>query len=93
MNPTKLTDVMEDKIHGLSIQLGELYAQLYRDPKVDAETVDYALESYKNARRMLPTVLNSVGETRHVGHYVAHRSTNGDTLDSATPSVSIPFYG
>ena len=39
------------KIQGLSVQAGELFADLYRDRSVSSETVDNALEAYKSLRR------------------------------------------
>jgi len=75
-NLTPLSSVMQDKIQGLSIQVGELYAQLYRDPSITPEIVDDALEAYKSLRRLLPTEFDG----RHEGHGEAYNSTNGDTL-------------
>jgi hypothetical protein len=88
MNNSELSKVMLDKIQGLSIQMGELYAQLYRDKGVDIETVDYALEAYKNTRRMLPTTYNREGEVRHIGHGEAFESTSGTTLDHSRKNPS-----
>jgi hypothetical protein len=38
------TNALEAKIQGLSIQAGELFADLYRDQRHDTEAVDNALE-------------------------------------------------
>lgn len=75
---TPLSPVMQDKIQGLSIQVGELYAQLYRDNTTTPDVVDDALEAYKSLRRLLPTEWDG----RHVGHAEAHSSTAGETLVS-----------
>lgn len=74
---TPLSQVMQDKIQGLSIQVGELYAQLYRDNTSSPGLVDEALEAYKSLRRLLPTEFDG----RHEGHYEGYNSTNGDTLE------------
>jgi len=78
-NQTELSYSMLDKIHGLSIQVGELYAKLYRDqPNTDA--VDHALDAFRAIRRMLPTEITPEGLERHVGHSSASEATQGLTL-------------
>ena len=62
------------KIHGLSIQVGELFADLYRSGSPNQEETDHALEAYKSLRRALP--LNWASE-RHVGSTAAHKATQG----------------
>jgi len=59
------------KIQGLSIQLGELFSELYRECQ-DGDRQQYALEAYKNLRRLLP-VMATTG--RHMGSTAAHAST------------------
>jgi hypothetical protein len=66
------------KIQGLSVQAGELFADLYRDRSVSAETVDNALEAYKSLRRMLPR--EGGVDSRHVGATAAHAATQGDLI-------------
>lgn len=67
------------KIHGLSILVGELYAEMYASsPGMNnMDQVDNALEAFKSLRRMLPTVFNEQGIERHQGHRAAHYSTQG----------------
>tara|TARA_R110002074_G_scaffold164464_2_gene324224 strand:+ start:304 stop:657 length:354 start_codon:yes stop_codon:yes gene_type:complete len=62
------------KIHGLSIQVGELFADLYRSGSSNQEETDNALEAYKSLRRALPMQAYS---DRHVGSQAAHKATQG----------------
>ena len=62
------------KIHGLSIQVGELFADLYRAGSSHQEETDNALEAYKSLRRALPMQAYS---DRHVGSQAAHKATQG----------------
>ena len=64
----------EAKIQGLSIQVGELFADLYKDGTASHEACDHALEAYKSLRRLLPTESFS---DRHVGATAAHKATQG----------------
>ena len=66
------------KIQGLSVQAGELFADLYRDRSISSETVDNALEAYKSLRRMLPR--EGGVDSRHVGATAAHAATQGDLI-------------
>lgn len=66
------------KIQGLSVQAGELFADLYRDRSVSSETVDNALEAYKSLRRMLPR--EGGIDSRHIGATAAHAATQGDLI-------------
>ena len=70
-------DKTQAKIHGLSIQVGELFADLYRMGSTQQEEAYEVLEAYKSLRRALPTVLTAGGETRHVGHRAAYFATEG----------------
>jgi|TARA_R110001583_G_C5339740_1_gene379320 hypothetical protein len=63
------------KIHGLSIQVGELFADLYRSGSASADETEHALEAYKSLRRALP--LQPYGSDRHVGSRAAHKATQG----------------
>lgn len=63
------------KIQGLSIQAGELFADLYRDNEADSADVDNALEAYKSLRRLLPREFGP--DSRHVGASAAHAATQG----------------
>ena len=65
------TDTLNSKIQGLSIQAGEVFADLYASNDASTEDVDNALEAYKSLRRLLPRT--SYG--RHIGHKAAHNST------------------
>jgi len=61
----------EAKIQGLSIQVGELFADLWKSGSYES---DNALEAYKSLRRLLPT--EGYG-SRHVGATAAHKATQG----------------
>jgi hypothetical protein len=62
------------KIQGLSVQVGELFADLYKDPKADSLE---ALEAYKSLRRLLPREPNWMSDARHIGATAAHKATQG----------------
>ena len=65
-------NTMEAKIQGLSIQVGELFADLWKSGSYES---DNALEAYKSLRRLLPT--EQYGEGRHIGATAAHKATQG----------------
>ena len=67
-------DARQAKIQGLSVQIGELFADLYRDSSAQAESLE-CLEAYKSLRRLLPT--EQYGEGRHIGATAAHKATQG----------------
>ena len=66
------------KIQGLSVQVGELFADMYRDRSLDisGDSME-ALEAYKSLRRLLPKENTWDGESRHVGATAAHKATQG----------------
>ncbi len=64
------------KIQGLSVQVGELFADMYGDPNVGLIETLEALEAYKSLRRMLPRESDNPN-ARHVGRKAAHRATQG----------------
>ena len=63
----------EAKIQGLSIQVGELFADLYKGSHDGPDSME-ALEAYKSLRRLLPTEAFS---DRHIGATAAHKATQG----------------
>jgi hypothetical protein len=63
------------KIQGLSIQAGELFADLYKDNGEDAKVTLDALEAYKSLRRLLPREYKWDPKSRHIGATAAHKST------------------
>ena len=69
------TNTTNAKIQGLSIQVGELFADLYRDVTKQDEALD-ALESYKSQRRCLPRE-DAYKSSRHLGASAAHNATQG----------------
>ena len=62
------------KIHGLSVQVGELFADLYKDPNANSME---ALEAYKSLRRLLPREYEWTDSSRHIGATAAHKATQG----------------
>ena len=74
MNDNFYSNALAAKIQGLSVQAGELFADLYRDGSVDTATVDNALEAYKSLRRLLP---REYSDGPHVGRQAAHAATQG----------------
>ena len=66
------TNTLHSKIQGLSIQAGEVFADLYASNDASSEDVDNALEAYKSLRRLLPRTHPG---GRHIGHTAAHKST------------------
>ena len=64
------------KIQGLSIQVGELFADLYKDTGVDGPDTLEALEAYKSLRRLLPRDATTL-HGRHIGATAAHKATQG----------------
>ena len=65
------------KIQGLSIQVGQLFAELYAAGSSSQDEALTCLESYKNLRRLLPreSAINNYMGDRHVGATAAHLST------------------
>ena len=61
----------EAKIQGLSVQVGELFADLWKSGSNESHE---ALEAYKSLRRLLPTEDFS---DRHIGATAAHKATQG----------------
>ena len=57
---------LQAKIQGLSIQVGELFADLYKDPSKGTDAME-ALEAYKSLRRLLPREYDWISDSRHVG--------------------------
>jgi hypothetical protein len=69
-------DTRNAKIQGLSVQIGELFADLYKANGEDHRNTLDALEAYKSLRRLLPREDNGYGE-RHIGATAAHKATQG----------------
>jgi hypothetical protein len=70
-------NTVEAKIQGLSIQVGELFADLYKGPHDGPDAME-ALEAYKSLRRLLPREYEWMGsDSRHVGATAAHKATQG----------------
>ena len=67
-------NTLNAKIQGLSVQVGELFADLYKDPNADSME---ALEAYKSLRRLLPREYEWTDGSRHIGATAAHKATQG----------------
>jgi hypothetical protein len=74
MNSNFYSNALAAKIQGLSVQAGELFADLYRNSDASSTDVDNALEAYKSLRRLLPREPDG---DRHVGRQAAHAATQG----------------
>ena len=67
-------DTRNAKIQGLSVQVGELFADLYQDPQANSLE---CLEAYKSLRRLLPREYDWNSDSRHIGATAAHKATQG----------------
>jgi len=63
------------KIQGLSVQVGELFADMYRDTSLGGDEAMEALEAYKSLRRLLPRKYAYDPDSRHIGAQAAHKAT------------------
>ena len=69
-------NTQQAKIQGLSVQVGELFANLYRKHGEDSQLSLNALEAYKNLRRLLPREDAGWDNSgRHIGATAAHKAT------------------
>jgi len=70
-------DARQAKIQGLSVQVGELFADMYKDSKSASGTLE-ALEAYKSLRRLLPMdPPRGDSKARHSGANAAYHATQG----------------
>jgi hypothetical protein len=69
-------NTLQAKIQGLSVQVGELFADLYKGPNDGPDSME-ALEAYKSLRRLLPRESDWMSESRHIGATAAHKATQG----------------
>jgi hypothetical protein len=67
-------DKKDAKIHGLSVQVGELFADIYKSHGSDSWATNNALEAYKSLRRLLP---HDGSGYRRIGSKAAHAATQG----------------
>ena len=79
-------DATMAQLQGISVQLGDIFARVYRDTKKDVQldgSYTYLslqiLEAYKEVRRCLPREGN-FKNARHLGADAAHSATQGDEL-------------
>ena len=79
-------DATMAQLQGISVQLGDIFARVYRDSKKDVQldgSYTYLslqiLEAYKEVRRCLPREGN-FKNARHLGADAAHSATQGDEL-------------
>ena len=79
-------DATMAQLQGISVQLGDIFARVYRDSSKDVQ-IDGSptylslqiLEAYKEVRRCLPREGNFKG-ARHLGASAAHSATQGEEL-------------
>jgi len=65
------------KIQGLSVQVGELFSDMYTSVGIHATETLEALEAYKSLRRLLPREDEWDDTSRHTGATAAHKATQG----------------
>ena len=70
-------DARQAKIQGLSVQVGELFADIHRDNGSKSTDTLEALEAYKSLRRLLPREYEWTDGSRHIGATAAHKATQG----------------
>ena len=70
-------DARQAKIQGLSVQVGELFADMYKDNTDNGAGALEALEAYKSLRRLLPREYDWDSQSRHIGASAAHKATQG----------------
>jgi len=79
-------DATMAQLQGISVQLGDIFARVYRTPGADVQ-IDGShtylslqiLEAYKEVRRCLPRE-GGYPDARHVGRAAAHSATQGEQL-------------
>ena len=70
-------DARQAKIQGLSVQVGELFADMYKDNTDSGAGSLEALEAYKSLRRLLPREHDWDSSSRHIGATAAYKATQG----------------
>ena len=70
-------DARQAKIQGLSVQVGELFADMYKDNGASHTATLEALEAYKSLRRLLPREYDWDSDSRHIGATAAYKATQG----------------
>lgn len=70
-------DARQAKIQGLSVQVGELFADMYGDNGAKNTDTLEVLEAYKSLRRLLPREFDFDAKSRHIGATAAHKATQG----------------
>ena len=67
------------QLQGISVELGDIFARLYRNTSLNSEDVDQVLEAYKAVRRCLPRE-DEHPDNRHIGRKAAHAATQGELI-------------
>jgi len=67
------------QLQGISVELGDIFARIYRNRDANARDVDDVLEAYKAVRRCLPRE-GEWADARHIGKKAAHAATQGELL-------------
>lgn len=78
-------DATMAQLQGISVQLGDIFARVYRTPGADVQLDGshtylslQILEAYKEVRRCLPR--EGGKDSRHLGRAAAHSATQGEQL-------------
>ena len=67
------------QLQGISVELGDIFARMYRNTSINSKDIDQVLEAYKAVRRCLPRE-GEHPDNRHIGRQAAHAATQGDLL-------------
>ena len=67
------------QLQGISVELGDIFARMYRNTSIDSKEIDAVLEAYKSVRRCLPRE-DDHPDNRHIGRKAAPQATQGDLL-------------
>jgi len=67
------------QLQGISVELGDIFARMYRNTSINSKEIDAVLEAYKSVRRCLPRE-GEHPDNRHIGRQAAHAATQGELL-------------
>ena len=54
------------QLQGISVELGDIFARMYRNTSINSKEIDAVLEAYKSVRRCLPRE-GEHPDNRHIG--------------------------
>lgn len=68
------------QLQGISVELGDIFARMYRNTSLNSKEIDQVLEAYKAVRRCLPRE-DEHPDNRHIGRKAAHAATQGELIN------------